>query len=431
MTDRFRPYDPARDRDDCLRVYREVGWFKGNDDAARANDLWWKHGRTLVAEVGGHAECVVSNIDGRIRYLEEDLDLCVVGGVSTGRVARGRQLASRLTAEAVAADVVEHGAQVAILGIFEQGFYDRLGFGHGSLGHVITFDPGELDLPAADASTARVPVRVAPEDHRRVHANRRARRRPHGAACLNSADWTWADMLITKDGFGLGYADANTGELTHHLWGQVENVSNGPYHVKWMAYRDRREFLELMALLRGLGAQVDAVRMVQPPGLQLQDLLRRPIRRERIGRRTALQTGTRSIAWWQIRMCDIPACLERTRLPGDASVTFRLRLTDPIAEHLTDATRRTWSGVAGDYLVTLGPESSAEPLSGSEPLSGDAPAGVPTLATSVNTFTRLWLGVLRPTALAYTARDLDAPAELLARLDRVLAVPTPYPDWDF
>ena len=99
-------------------------------------------------------------------------------------------------------------------------------------------------------------------------------------------------------------------------------------------------------------------------------------------------------------------------------------MTDPIADHLSDATRARWSGVGGDYVVTLGPESRAERVDG-------PPAGLETLATSVNTFTRLWLGVSRPSALPFTRTDLDAPPSLLETLDRVLRVPVPEPDWDF
>jgi hypothetical protein len=192
--------------------------------------------------------------------------------------------------------------------------------------------------------------------------------------------------------------------------------------VKWLAYRSREEFLELLALLQGLGEQVHVVRLPQPPGMQLQDLVRKPFHRKRVGHGTRFETGTRSYAWWQLRICDLAACLERTRLPTADGVTFHLRLTDPLAEHLGEQTRRRWPGVGGDYVVTLGSESHAERTDGA--------SGLPTLTTSVNSFSRLWAGVLRAGGLAYTCRDLDAPRELLERLDHVLAVPAPQLDWD-
>jgi hypothetical protein len=418
LTMQYRTYDSARDRDDSLRVYREVGWADG-EGGAEAHDLWAAAGRTLVAEVDGRAECVVSNVDGRMRYLDEELELCIVGGVATGRVARQRKLATRLTAEAVAADVIQKGARMSILGMFEQGFYDRLGFGSGSVFHMVGFDPATLDVDVEP----RVPIRITVDDYERVHANRAARRLGHGAVQVDDAGWTRADMLISKDGFGLGYADPDTGALTHHLWCGVESVGGGPYFVKWLAYRDRDQFLELMGLLKGLAEQVHLVRMEEPRGIQLQDLLKKPFHRRRVSFRTSLQTGIRAVAWWQARICDLAGCLERTRLPSAESVTFHLRLTDPIAEHLEDETRRRWAGVAGDYVVTLGPESHAERT--------DAATDLPTLATSVNTFSRMWLGVRPPTGLAYTVRDMNAPRDLLERLDHVLTVPAPHADWDF
>ena len=85
--------------------------------------------------------------------------------------------------------------------------------------------------------------------------------------------------------------------------------------------------------------------------------------------------------------------------------------------------RTGWSGVGGDYVVTLGPECHAE-------LHEPDPA-LPTMRTSVNTFTRLWLGVRSPSGLRFTCPDLDAPGELLERLDRTILLPPPQVDWGF
>jgi hypothetical protein len=72
--------------------------------------------------------------------------------------------------------------------------------------------------------------------------------------------------------------------------------------------------------------------------------------------------------------------------------------------------------------VTLGAECHAE--------KNSTHADLPTIRTSVGTFTRLWLGVKPPTGLALTCADLDAPPELLERLDRILLLPEPHPAWD-
>ena len=77
--------------------------------------------------------------------------------------------------------------------------------------------------------------------------------------------------------------------------------------------------------------------------------------------------------------------------------------------------------MAGEYIVTLSPESSARP--GTDP-------GLPTLAASVGAFTRMWLGVRPASGLAYTD-DLSGPPELLSRLDRVVSLPQPKTEWDF
>ena len=120
----------------------------------------------------------------------------------------------------------------------------------------------------------------------------------------------------------------------------------------------------------------------------------------------------------QFRICDVPACLAATELEGDP-VRFNLRLRDPIEGLLDDSF--SWRGVAGDYVVELGPESGAEFGRNDE---------LPTLEASVGAFTRLWLGVRPPVGLAATD-DLSGPGELLADLGRLLRLPPPKSDWDF
>lgn len=101
--------------------------------------------------------------------------------------------------------------------------------------------------------------------------------------------------------------------------------------------------------------------------------------------------------------------------PPRGGSTFQLKIDHALGE---DA---QWRGVAGDYVVTLGPSSRAE--QGSD----DA---LPTLSASVNAFTRMWLGVRPATGLAVTD-NLAGPPPLLEALDPVLRLPDPKPDWDF
>jgi len=119
-----------------------------------------------------------------------------------------------------------------------------------------------------------------------------------------------------------------------------------------------------------------------------------------------------------MRICDLHGCLEHTHLRGD-TVRFNLTLEDPIATVLDPKT--SWRGVGGEYIVTLGPRSWAE--TGKD-------ASLPTLKASVGAFTRLWLGVRPASGLAVTD-DLSGPPDVLARLDWVLRLPEPKPEWDF
>ena len=119
-----------------------------------------------------------------------------------------------------------------------------------------------------------------------------------------------------------------------------------------------------------------------------------------------------------MRVLDVPRCLALTRLRC-GETRFNVSLTDPI-ERLLDHGAK-WRGVAGDYVVTLGPSSGAD--------AGHDPA-LPTLSASVNAFTRMWLGARPATGLAVTD-ELTGPAALLEELDWALRLPEPKPDWDF
>ena len=101
-----------------------------------------------------------------------------------------------------------------------------------------------------------------------------------------------------------------------------------------------------------------------------------------------------------------------------APLRFNLRLSDPVASYLEPCAG--WRGVQGDYVIQLGPESSAAP--------GEDPSA-PRMSASVGAFTRLWMGVLPATGLSLTD-DLSGPPGLLELLDRSLRLPEPRIDWD-
>jgi len=410
----FRHYDSAKDKAAGFRIYQEVGWIDGTVTADQLDWYFCNSGTSHVAEVNGEAECLVIGAAGDVRYQAELLPFGCITAVTTSRVGRGQHLALRLTARAIAEEV-RKGALVAGLGMFDQGFYNRLGMGTGSYEHHVSVLTSDLKVQA----NARVPRRLSVEDWEAVHAARLRRRRQHGAVSLLPPGFTRGRMVSWgSNHFGLGYADEPDGGLSHLVWMSAPNVGHGPYEAKYLLYQNREQFLELIALLKSLGDQVYTVKLHEPAEVQLQDLLHRPFRNHDITRGSAHATGTSALCWWQMRICDLPACLAQTHLRGE-SVRFNLLLSDPIAHYLPE--EEPWRGVAGEYVVTLGPESSA--TVGQE-------SALPTMRATVNAFTRLWLGVRPATGLAMTD-EIEAPESLLEALDDVVRLPKPRPDWDY
>ena len=410
----IRPYDPSTDLESLQRIWREVGWIDaGDDDHAEGLRIFAEQYEGRVAVIDGSAECYVATGPGTIRHTTEDLPLSVVAAVTTSHVARRQGLAKRLTAQSIAADAA-NGAAVCSLGMFDQGFYNKLGFGTNAYEYWHSIDPAAIRVNV----TARPPQRLSKDDWEAMHNSRINRRRGHGSCNLTNTAATQAEMHWASNGFGLGYTDGHDGELTHHIWFSAKEMEFGPLNAWWMSYQTSDQFLELMALLNSLGDSVHLVKMREPVSIQVQDLIDQPFRRSRISEKSSFENRIRAAAYGQTRICDLVACVAATKLPGDP-VRFNLKLADPIEDAL-DADS-AWRGIAGDYVVTFGPESSA--VSGTD-------EGLPTLTAGVGAFTRLWLGVRPATGLAVTD-DLNGPAALLEALDGVLRLPTPKPDWDF
>ena len=406
----FREYDPQKDRNAVHRIWKEVGWLEEGQETAA--DEFIDATRAFVADIDGEAECLVATVPGTIQYLEEDLPFSGVASVATSRIARKKGFAKRLTALAVARAVAD-GAFVSGLGMFEQGFYNQLGYGTGSYEHLASFDPSTLKVDI----DARVPSRLTKNDWEKVHESRIHRKRSHGMCNLLPPQCTKVEMTWSKKAFGLGYFDDN-GDLTHHMWFDAEKVENGPYQVNWIAYRTDQQFLELMALLRTLGDQVRLIRMCEPPNIQLQDLLEKPFKSQQLTEKSEYENRMQAIAFWQVRILDLCRCLKKTHLSGE-EVSFNLELSDPL-ETVLD-TDLPWQGISGCYIVVLGPDSSAE--EGKDKT-------LPTLKASVGAFTRMWLGVCPASGLAVTD-DLSGSEELLHDLDQILCIPEPHLDWEF
>ncbi len=405
----IRPYLET-DLEACQRIWQECGWAETDTLAS-----YLSGGRAMVAELGGAAECLALAHTGSLRHLESEVSLCAVTGVTTSRVARRQGAATRTTAALLAAEAAA-GQHTAMLGIFDQGFYNRLGFGNGAYHRRWEFDPAALRVPARH----RPPLRFSVAEHAdALLACRLGRTRPHGGVNLFPVEHFRSEVAWTKHSFGLGYRDADDGAISHVLWCGYEAGENGPYDVCWMAWRTREQLLELLAILASLADQVYGMTITEPAGVQFQDLLEQPFRRQQTGGGGKFKLrGTLSAAW-QIRILNLAGCLAQTHFPGEP-VAFNLALTDPISGYLHDTS--PWRGLSGSWRVRLGPESSAEP--------GEDPSR-PTLTASLGAFSRLWLGVQPATGLAITDR-LSGPEPLLADLDRLCrAMPSPQPDWEF
>ncbi len=140
---KYRQYDHKRDKKAVQRIWREIGWLeKGKEEVA---SIHIKSGRAIIIEVNNEAECCATAVPGGIHYLNEELPFSGITGVATSRIARKQGLAKQLTAIIVAIEAAE-GALVSGLGVFEQGYYDQIGFGTGSYEHYMALDPSQLNI---------------------------------------------------------------------------------------------------------------------------------------------------------------------------------------------------------------------------------------------------------------------------------------------
>jgi len=407
----FRKYDHVKDIEAAQRIWREVQWIEDSADE-KILDAFLKDGRSLVADLDGSAECLVTANPGNLRYLNENLPLSVVTSVTTSRISRKQGLAKKLTAQLIAEEA-EAGAIVSTLGIFEQGFYDQLGYGSGSYEHWMSFDPADIVIN----QKIRPPMRLQAEDKPQIHRALQNRKQQHGGVTVFSESFVEAELGWTKKGFGLGYADGAKGELTHFFWGTSKGEP-GPVIINILAFQTTDQFIELMALLKSLGDQIRLVKMREPAGIQLQDLIKNPFRARIVTEKSNFEHINRASAYWQTRICNLEACIKSTHLNSRA-IRFNLELSDPL-EALLDS-QREWRGCAGAYTIELGPHSKA---------TTGFDEALPTLHADIGSFTRLWLGVRSATGLSVTGK-LSGPDQLLNDLDEVLCLPSPHPDWEY
>ncbi|MDP8238430.1 MAG: GNAT family N-acetyltransferase [Candidatus Hatepunaea meridiana] len=166
----YRNYNPEKDKKAVNRIWQEIGWIE--KDNPKPMDILIESARAIVADINNEPECLVISLPGDIDYLGEKLSFSGIAGVTTSLIARKQHLAGRLTATRIALDATE-GALVSGLGMFEQGYYDKLGYGTGPYEHIIRFSPSSLNIDIKP----RVPSRITKEDWQQVHQSRLKRLR--------------------------------------------------------------------------------------------------------------------------------------------------------------------------------------------------------------------------------------------------------------
>lgn len=409
----YRDYDPDKDLTAVQRIWKEVGWINDIETDGIYVDTFFRAANdALVATIDGEAECAVHGMHGEMMYQDQPLALGAVTGVTTSRISRKLGFARELTARLIARQA-EAGMDVSALGMFEQGFYDQLGFGTGVYEQWIRFDPATLVVDR----NFRPPRRLQQRDFRQMHESLWHRAKTHGAVSLNAVEFAQAETGMTEEPFGLGYFDGPNGSLSHFIWGTAKG-ENGPYIITLRAWQTPDQLLELLALIKSLGDQVSQVSMLEIGDIQLQDLLKHPMRTRRATRNSQFANESRSLAYWQMRILDLASCMTKTHLNTPA-LRFNLILHDPVQEFLDDG--HNWRGISGKYIVQLGEESRAE--------QGEDGA-LPTLEASVNAFSRMWFGIRPASSLAITDRLAAEPA-LLQALDRTVRLPRPHLGLDF
>jgi GNAT superfamily N-acetyltransferase len=408
-------YDSDADCEAVDRICREAGWIGSSmpKQRAEARSQFLRDGSALFSELAGTPECYASAMPGTFDFHGTALPFSAVTSVITSRVARKQGLASRLTASLVRR-AAEEGAVVSGLGMFDQGFYDKLGYGHGGYDHYHMFDPALLNVPYC----RRTPVRLSADDFHEMHDARLSRLTWHGAVTLHSPGMTNYMARRSDASFGLGFRD-DSGKLTHHLWINPDRPASGPYKVLWMAYTDYSQFAELLGLLRTLGDQVYLTRVIEPGGVQLQDFLDRPFRRHAEAKGGSFETYSTAVANFQYRLLAIEPAIEATRCSD--SLSFSLTLNDPIERYLDEG---SWKGCGGTYRISLGPQSTAQKING----EAQTTEGTPELVCGVGDFTRLWSGVLPASTLRETG-GVSCSQELASRLDVLFGGALPHTDW--
>ncbi|PIE52107.1 hypothetical protein CSA37_08310 [Candidatus Fermentibacteria bacterium] len=404
------PFEREKHFKDCLLTWKDAWWHREGHEEAEAEFM--EAGDALVGEQDGKAVALALSCGGSFHHRDhkEELEICIISGITTAFHGRKSGFAGTLTAELLARSA-EQGSALAGLSMFEQGFYNRLGFGNMPDRNETMLRPSDI-LTAGKISSP--PVRLGPDDWKEIHACRAERYKCHGSLTGHPL---MTRLEMGRQSFVLGFRNSQ-GRLTHHV--QIGKIigENGPAFTGWMAFSTPEQFRELMLLIKSLGDQIDMIRITELPGISLQTILRKPILFARETRKyPGRENGARNHSWTQCRILNLKKCINGMTCPGP-EVSFNLSLNDPVEKFLDDSF--TWKGCTGEYTVNFSENSSVE--------NGHTP-GLECLSCSVGTFTRLWNGSSTASNLRYTD-TVKGSSNLLKALDRCLLLPEPDYDWE-
>ncbi len=409
-------FDYDRDIDDILRMWSETGWFDGEDRQEtqiraffQAND-----GRSVVAHLGGHTESVTHRTLGFMRYDQSEIHAGAITAVTTSRIARKLGFASRTTARSLA-HLADEGAAIAVLGMFEQGFYDRFGFGVGPYEHEVHVYPGALRVPVPYRTPERFDI---DSDLEELHAAMVSRHLHHGGLVVGGERSTSAGLQLDDEISLYGYR--TDGAISHFI-AVASKGEHGPDRIVQWAYQTPDQCLELLRIVQEWGDQVDLIRFTEPAWMQAQDLIVNPGREFRRTTGSKAENEIEADAWWQIRVLDLDACV-RAIQPIEEPFSLVVELDDPIDRHLVDSGYEgTWQSLTGPWRIDFAEVNSATRYEG-----GDSVA----VRTTVNAFSRWWLGVVPASTLA-TFGEIEAAPEVIEVLDALTGhLPRPQLGWD-
>ena len=402
-------YIKEKHRKDIFRIWLECGWLEDSKQHKKGLDLFVSSSNAKVVEYEGSAECLVVNSPGTMRYGSRDLLLTAVSAVTVSRILRKQGTAARLMASMLAEEI-EKGAIVAGLGMFEQGFYNRLGFASMGYEHWYQFNPSHLKI----YKRGGIPVRINSDNWMDAYECHRNRMEGHGFINIDPPEIFHAEMLWSKNGFGLGFKKDE--KLSHYIWFCTDDTENGPYEVQWMSYGSWEQFMELMGIIKSMEEQVRSINMKEPPFIQLQDFIEKPFLQRALSRKSKFECRMESIAYQQLRICRLKEAIEAVSYEGEPFL-FNLNLSDPLSEFIPEYKSRC----SGEFNVRIGSEST---------LSEGNMKSLPSIEGGIGPFTRLWAGVLPASTIGLT-EDLKIDKSLKRDLEKAFYTPWVRSDLDY